>query len=152
MNQITDDLWITDIRGVRRLSVPTDTVVTVCQDSVADNIGCRYHYFNMSDGEPDEYGGDDSYTLFETAVDTVRYELQDGNAVVVHCHVGRSRSAAVCTAVLAARHGIRCSEALTRVQDARPIADPGPSLLEHVRRYCNEPADGIDSTDSWDDS
>lgn len=137
MNKITDTLWISDILDVREMSVPTSAVVTVCQDSVSDNISdsCTYHYFNMSDGEVDGYGGECSYELFAEAVDTVRELLADGCDVLVHCHAGQSRSAAVCGAVVAHIRDCPFEEGLAAVSDARPIIAPNDVLCEYGRTY-----------------
>lgn len=135
MNQITDRLWISDISTVRQQSVPTDAVVTVCQDSVEDNVGCYYHHFNMADGEIDIYGGDCSYELFEEAVDTVVWHVESGRSVLVHCHAGMSRSAAVCIAVVGAVEEMHYADAYDTVAEARPMIDPNAVLVGHVHEY-----------------
>lgn len=137
MNEITDQLWISDIDTVRSRSLPDtiDTVVTTCQDEISDNVGCRYKWFNMADGEVDEYGGDDSYELFAEAVEYVRDELAAGRTVLVHCHVGKSRSAAVCATVLAAERDQSFTSGFATVEEARPLVNPKPDLRDHGRAY-----------------
>ena len=75
MDHVRDTLWVSDIQTVHQK--PThkfDAVITICQDTVADNIGCEYHHFPLSDGPPIENSynpGVFEYELFEDAVDTI---------------------------------------------------------------------------------
>lgn len=134
MNRIHPDLWISDLETVRSTSFEADQVVSVCQDSVAENVGCSYQHFNMADGEEDEWGGNNDYELFADAVNDVISAVENGDDVVVHCHMGRSRSAAVCIAALGALDSVPYSEAYRLVNNARRI-DPDPLLVEHANRY-----------------
>lgn len=131
MNQITDSLWISDIRDAREKPLSEhgiDHVVTVCQDNIEDNVGCdHYEWFYLEDGDHD-------YDEFKAAVDSVRWSLGNDRTVLVHCHVGVSRSASVCAAALGADRGIRADEAFDVVGEARPIR-PKPQLRESVREY-----------------
>jgi protein-tyrosine phosphatase len=137
MNQITPMLYVTDIKTVRETSLPGIThVVTVCQDDVRDNVGCDYDYFCMSDGPAQGYvPGDNSYEMFEEACECVIESLESDNTVLVHCHAGRSRSVAVCTATLAVTGGLTYEEAFNRVREARPIANSHPLLRDHAERF-----------------
>lgn len=145
MNRIEYDgpgeLWIGGIRSVRE--EPTnqfDTIVTVCQDRVDDNVSSvqTYHYFCMSDGPDNEYGGDYSYELFSDAADTVRSALESGETVLVHCHVGRSRSVSVSMAALGAMLDIPRHEAYDIIERYRPQAHPDTLLAGHASTYIEE--------------
>lgn len=144
MRQVTDQLWIGDIADAQQKSMreyDIDTVITVCQDNVSDNIGVEYHHFNMSDGASD-YGGDSSYELFEKAADMLLAALWRGDTVLIHCHVGMSRSVSVATAVLALYEDISFEAAYNRCRMSRAHSHrPEQLLLDHARRY-------IDDTDS----
>lgn len=138
LHSITDDLWITNIRGARERSTSRfDMVVTVCQDSVADNVGCVYRQFPVAD-HPDatgRYGGDASYEMFREAADTVLSALREGDTVLVHCHAGINRSASVCAAALGVLTDRSYDDAIAVVRDARPIVNPHPSMERHARRF-----------------
>jgi len=141
MNHVTDNLVVADIQSVReRPTQQFDRVVTVCQDSVEDNVGCAYDWFNMSDGHG-EYGGDASFELFAEAVDTVVAALEAGEHVCVHCHAGQSRSVAVATAALTVTSDRSTAEAYDAVERVRPTANPNPRLRGHINQYV-EAADG----------
>jgi len=139
-NEITENLWIGDIDSVREQSTSQfDTVVTVCQDSVEDNVSPQSNYaqFEIADGPQttEKYGGSHEYSLFEDATHMVLRNLELGKKVLTHCHNGQSRSAAVCIAVLAVQHDTSYSTAYRMVEDARYIVNPDELLEEHAKQY-----------------
>lgn len=135
---VTERLCVTDIKTVRGEQTPSivDVIVTVCQDDVRDHVpdDASYEFFNMSDGE-DMYGGNSTYALFERATDTVVRHLEDGDAVLVHCHMGQSRSVTVAAAALATTNDMSAFDALAAVDDVRPQTNPNQKLLGHLQRY-----------------
>ena len=66
----------------------------------------------------------------ERAVQTVRPWLADGESVYVHCRAGMQRSATVAAAIIALEEGVEPTEALRRVSERNPRANP----LEHQRQ------------------
>jgi len=140
MNEITTQLWITDISGVREQDTSRfDRVITVCQDEVSDNVGCEYEHFNMADGPHNTgYGGEFSYDLFADAADAVYDALAGGETVLVHCHVGQNRSVAVSAAALVRFNSLSHIEALTLIQESRPIANPTETFRDHLQQYASE--------------
>jgi len=137
MDEITDRLWISDIDTVRENSISSavDVVISTCQDEVSDAVDRPYEHFEMADGRQDEAGGDHSYEFFEHTVDCVREQVRAGQTTLVHCHLGISRSSAVCAATIAAERDISFSEALETVKDAHPSADPNEDLRSHGSAY-----------------
>jgi predicted protein tyrosine phosphatase len=85
---------------------------------------------------------DDMQNLFDGGiVDACRFikaHLEQKHRVLVHCHQGRSRSAAavlfylVCTSK---RHVDACLADLVKL---RPVVAPNPSFLLQLRNYCTE--------------
>lgn len=144
MNEIIDQLWITDISGAREQDTSRfDRVITVCQDEVSDNIGCEYEHFNMADGPHNTgYGGEFSYSLFTDAADAVNEALVNGETVMVHCHVGQNRSVAVSAAALTRFEDLSHTEALDLIQEHRPIANPTETFRDHLQQYASEHASG----------
>lgn len=143
MTRITDNLHIRDIQGVREQDTSQfDMVVTVCQDEVGDNVGCRYEWFNMADGPHCGYGGDSSYELFEEAAETVLWGLLREDTVLCHCHMGQSRSVAVSIAALAVADGMAYNEAYNLVDGKRNI-HPDELLVDHAKRFIDDRAGGF---------
>lgn len=141
MDKVYDNLWIGSISDAQ--TEPLDeyninAVVTVCQDSVEDNIGCDYYYYNMSDGPDNKYGGDHSYNMYKNATDKLYHLLVDGSCVLIHCHKGRSRSVSVAIGALCRIENINPDSALDLIKENREIADPDDLLLKHSRRYYND--------------
>lgn len=135
MNRIRDNLWVTDISTIRTEGVDADTVVTVCQDEVSDNVGCDYEHFNMADGEAEGYGGECSYRIFREAATRVVRSVENGNKTVVHCHMGQSRAPSVATAAVGVLDDKRFDVAYATVEDGRPQTGPNMTLLDFAKEY-----------------
>lgn len=141
IDEVADGLYVSGITPVREQSTEKfDRVVTVCQDSVEDNVGCAYEQFPLSDGShASRFGrGEWSYDTFEDAVNAVRDALNAGETVLVHCHAGVSRSPSTAAAALAVKHQISPTAAYDMVEEGRPETQPHPDLVEFVRRYVAE--------------
>lgn len=140
MDQITDNLWIGDIDDAREGDTSRfDRVVSVCQDHAKPNVSdeIRYDHFKMADSKDTAgmYGGRCDYGIFLQAANTVFRALLRGETVLVHCHVGQNRSAAVCMAALAKKEEIHFDRAYSRVKDARPMVNPMQTMEKYARRY-----------------
>jgi predicted protein tyrosine phosphatase len=58
MWQIAAHLTIADIDSVRREDTSSfDAVVSVCQDTAEDNVGCDYEHYKLADGLPRGHAG-----------------------------------------------------------------------------------------------
>lgn len=133
------DLHITDIGEAREMPKDDlDRVITVCQDSIEDNVSddVVYSFHNMADGEVDMYGGHSSYYMFEQATHELFEALESGESVLIHCHFGQSRSVSVATAALGRLLTLSWSESLEIVRRYR-ITDhpPNDALLDHASDY-----------------
>ena len=80
----------------------------------------------------------------EQAVGGVLEWLEQGCRVYVHCRAGWQRSAAVAAGVVAIREGVDIEEALERVRQRKPSADPLPGQREDLRRWWAERGPGQD--------
>lgn len=139
------ELHIRSIRGaVEEQTSHLDRVITVCQDSIEDNVSDEqaYTHYNMSDGDSSveqQYGGSCEYSLFHEAADELYEALADGESVLIHCHVGRSRSVSVATAALGRLLDISREDAFDLIHTYR-IVDGYPErlLMEHASDYISE--------------
>ncbi|KAI4714845.1 hypothetical protein J4E89_000526 [Alternaria sp. Ai002NY15] len=61
--------------------------------------------------------------------------LQGGGGVLVHCAMGKSRSATVVIAYLMQEHNISPSEALSHVRQARSICEPNEGFMKQLELY-----------------
>jgi hypothetical protein len=140
--QVTGGLYIADIQDIQQGDTSKfDHVIGVCQDDCSDNVGCEYTHFCLADGPNDIRGhnpGDYSYELLSEAIDAVIAARIRRETVCVHCHAGQSRSATVVIAAYAVLNGISWNEAYNRVEDKRPIINPGPELVADGKKYIME--------------
>jgi len=132
------ELFISGIVSVREDSTShLDRIITVCQDSVEDNVSDEqeYDFYCMADGPHNAYGGDSSYEMFEEAANTLYEALESGESVLIHCHMGQSRSVSVAVAALGRLCDIPRHEAFEKVQYYRPQAHPDILLMSHASTY-----------------
>ncbi len=71
----------------------------------------------------------------EEAVQEVLGWLDAGERVYLHCRAGWQRSAAVAAGVVALRDEISLLEALERIRDRKPTADPLPHQREDLATW-----------------
>eukprot|EP00644_Phytophthora_capsici_P004567 jgi/Phyca11/527418/estExt2_fgenesh1_pm.C_PHYCAscaffold_190056 len=72
---------------------------------------------------------------FEECIEFLKKHLTRGNAVLVHCVYGQSRSAAICVAYLMATQGKLLLEAYDVVQKARPCISINPGFLRQLELF-----------------
>jgi len=132
-----------------------DRVITVCQDSIEDNVSSEqeYSHYNMADGPACGYGGDHSYEMFEEAADELYEALSSGETVLIHCHAGESRSVSVATAALGRLLDESRSNALALVHRYRITShDPDGLLLGHVDDYISKHTDHGSPFEHYEDA
>jgi protein-tyrosine phosphatase len=74
----------------------------------------------------------------EGALADVASWLDEGRCVYLHCRAGWQRSAAVAAAVVAIREGVDIEEALLRVRQRKPSADPLAHQRDDLARWWSE--------------
>lgn len=61
-------------------------------------------------------------------------ELHRGGCVLVHCHMGISRSATLLAAFMMLFGGLSAKQAVAKLQAARPVVRPNPGFQAQLRR------------------
>jgi atypical dual specificity phosphatase len=74
----------------------------------------------------------------ELAAETVLAWLEAGERVYVHCRAGMQRSAIVAAAIVALHEGLEPVDALRRVRERNPRADPLSHQREDLLRWWDE--------------
>ena len=69
------------------------------------------------------------------AVDFIQQQIAQGRNVLVHCQMGISRSPALVLAYLHQHQGLSLQQALARIQQLRPQAEPHPALLASLQHH-----------------
>jgi protein-tyrosine phosphatase len=135
------ELYISGIRAAcEEEKSHIDRVITVCQDEIEDNISQQqeYDYFCMADGPHNGYGGDHSYKTFRRAATVLFRALHQGESVLIHCHMGQSRSVSVAIAAIGRLLDIPRHEAYDLVKRYRPQAHPDKLLMGHASTYIEQ--------------
>lgn len=137
MNKITEQLYISDEDAVRSLSPDThqfDEIVTVGysrlrnEPPTVSDTGAEFYF-------PD--GGHD-HADFRRAAEYVIDRLESGDCVLVHCQAGISRSGGICSVALTETTDMTLEEALSTVQDSRPIVNPASDIRDSMKRYTDQ--------------
>lgn len=141
ISEVHRQVWIGNITAARTASMQEyDAIITVCQDSIEDHVpeGVSYHFFEMSDGPDNVYGGRCDYPYFESAAQVMLTHLVAGHKVLIHCHAGQSRSAAVAIAALGAYEDVDYHTSFDIVKSRRPQVNPDMLLREHARDFIEQ--------------
>ena len=72
---------------------------------------------------------------FESCNQFIANALADGGTVLVHCHMGKSRSATLIAAYLIAERSLNLDAALELVRQARPGIAPNSGFMRGLRQY-----------------
>lgn len=145
IDHIEHGLHIASIRAVQANETGEyDRVISVCQDTCRQNVSeaTPYEHYPLAD-DPESrhhWGGSYEYEDFAAAAESVLSSLQADadEQVLVHCHVGKNRSAAVCAAALAVHTDRTFEDALAVVEDTRPKVDPNYLMQAHGKQFVAE--------------
>ena len=74
----------------------------------------------------------------DLAAETVLGWLEEGECVYVHCRAGMQRSAVVAAAIVALHEGLEPLDALQRVRERNPRADPLSHQRQDLLRWWDE--------------
>ncbi|CAF1439170.1 unnamed protein product [Adineta ricciae] len=125
----SDKLKCYDIKYILNMaestSYPKDFFIT---------SGCPHiRLFTLDAHDLDHF---DISSHFSAALNFIHKSLQaDDGAVLVHCSAGVSRSATIVAAYLMAAHQIDATEAVQRVNQARPCACPNIGFIQQLLRF-----------------
>lgn len=72
---------------------------------------------------------------FKRVIAFVDAARAQGGAVLVHCHGGVSRAAALVLAYLIEAEGLGYEAALERLRAARPVVAPNPGFVDQLRAF-----------------
>lgn len=79
----------------------------------------------------------------DSAADFIKHGMDHGNGVLVHCHMGISRSTTCIIAYLIKYESMDLNSALTLCKKSRPIVNPNPGFMIQLRSYASKSRQGI---------
>jgi len=82
-----------------------------------------------------DYPDEELLCHFSTTNRFIHSALTSGNAVLIHCQQGASRSATVVAAYLMATRKMTTSEALDHLKQRRPVVALNPGFVEQLEIY-----------------
>ncbi|KAJ5501461.1 Dual specificity phosphatase [Penicillium expansum] len=111
-------------------------VLSVLRLNPAEELEAFKSYQHLSIGVDDV---DDENLLehFPAAIKFIQSGLNSGGGVLVHCAMGKSRSAAICIAYLLHRQpgALTPQSALELVRQSRPLCEPNEGFMEQLNLY-----------------
>ncbi|RDW57016.1 dual specificity phosphatase YVH1 [Aspergillus mulundensis] len=112
---------VTHVLSVIRLQ-PTDDTFS----------GYQHHHIEVDDLEDENL-----LEHFTSAIKFIQSGLDAGGSVLVHCAMGKSRSATVCIAYLLRRQRsvLTPQSALALLRESRPLCEPNPGFMEQLNVY-----------------
>jgi hypothetical protein len=117
-----------DPRFIRRQGITR--IVKLFADSPQDARHPGVAYYVLPAVDTPSY---DIRPALVAAVPFIREGVARGENVLVHCHMGISRSATVVLLYLMLEHGVSLDAALRHLKKVRPVVNPNPGFMEHLR-------------------
>ena len=115
-------------------------VVNCTRDGAADGVPCvheadgvEYCRVGVHDNE-----SADILSYLGIAASWIAARRSTGQGVLVHCQMGRSRSATIAIAALMAAEGLSRDAAYLKVKGARPMAEPNQGFWEQLAKFETE--------------
>lgn len=137
MNLIRSGLWLgnsSDARDVLNHSKDDTWFSINCAfdlDIVCSSLNTRMFKVGLVDGPGNKQSS------FNFAVDLLEYidNIRGKDPLLIHCHVGASRSAGVLATYLAKKENKSTEEILKELKLLRSIVDPKPAILSLMSNY-----------------
>ncbi|GCB23938.1 tyrosine-protein phosphatase yvh1 [Aspergillus awamori] len=109
-------------------------VVSVLRLQPADDV---FESFQHHCIEVDDVDDENLLEHFPAAVKFIQSGLDAGGGVLVHCAMGKSRSATVCIAYMLSRQpsALTPESALDIIRQNRPLCEPNPGFMEQLSVY-----------------
>ncbi|KAL4921227.1 protein-tyrosine phosphatase-like protein [Aspergillus aurantiobrunneus] len=109
-------------------------VLSVIRLQPADDTFLAYQHHHI---EVDDIEDENLLEHFPSAIKFIQSGLDAGGSVLVHCAMGKSRSATVCIAYLLHRQrsALTPQSALALLRESRPLCEPNSGFMEQLNVY-----------------
>ncbi|KAL4873167.1 hypothetical protein BDV12DRAFT_160505 [Aspergillus spectabilis] len=109
-------------------------ILSVLRLQPTDDTGSKYQHHQI---EVDDLEDENLLEHFPAAIRFIQTGLDAGGSVLVHCAMGKSRSATVCIAYLLhhQRSALTPQSALALLRESRPLCEPNSGFMEQLNVY-----------------
>ncbi|KKK25869.1 hypothetical protein P175DRAFT_0467184 [Aspergillus ochraceoroseus IBT 24754] len=109
-------------------------VVSVLRLGKSDTIFADFQHHSI---EVDDVDDENLLEHFPSAIKFIQSGLDAGGSVLVHCAMGKSRSATICIAYLLHRQptAFTPQSALALIRESRPLCEPNTGFMEQLSIY-----------------
>lgn len=136
MNRISKYIYLGNSYDARTKSILEESNITailnVAGDLFQSDMGKVYSHMGLTDGP-----GNDKIDML-AAIDKLGELLDAGHTVLVHCHMGVSRSPTIVAAYIARNDKISLDTALDYIKRCRPIVDPHHALTDLAKEILDD--------------
>lgn len=148
MNRISDRIYLGDSYDARTRDILDESKITailnVAGDLLQDSLGRTYVHAPLIDGP-----GNENHHM-ASAISELARLYKEGHTILIHCHMGVSRSPTVLAAFIAINDQIDFGTALDYIKKVRPIVHPHISLMKMAKEIINDHTGGSTSQESRD--
>ena len=134
---VVKKMYISSIRVAQNLSILRKLgithVLTVCPMRPTHFPGIEYKVVSISDS-PDQRID----LKFPECFEFIRYALESGGKILIHCFQGVSRSASIIIAYLMTYHDMSFIQAVNFLKQKRIIINPNFGFMEQLRNYAKK--------------
>ncbi|KAL3481613.1 protein-tyrosine phosphatase-like protein [Aspergillus californicus] len=109
-------------------------VLSVLRLQPTDDIFSAYQHHHIAIDDLDD---ENLLEHFPSAIKFIQSGLDSGGSVLVHCAMGKSRSATICIAYLLhhQRSALTPQSALAFLRESRPLCEPNPGFMKQLDVY-----------------
>lgn len=137
VSEITDYLCVSGVNSVNmetlrrhKITCVINTAAEISPMKSEDLCGLEYMYVPLRDENDEKL-----VRNLDTCVAKIHTVRHRGGKTLVHCLCGRSRSVSVCVAYLIKYGGLTCKEAIKKIRNVRPEADPNSGFWKQLCEY-----------------
>ncbi|KAF4551847.1 Tyrosine-protein phosphatase yvh1-like protein [Elsinoe fawcettii] len=107
-------------------------VLSVLRLPLDDNLfdGYRHHVV-----EVDDVDDENLLQYLPQCINFIQNGLDSGGGVLVHCAMGKSRSATAVVAYLMKRFDLSTEDALAKLRESRPFVEPNDGFMQQLRLF-----------------
>ncbi|KAF1960206.1 dual specificity protein phosphatase 12 [Byssothecium circinans] len=107
-------------------------VLSVLRSPLDDNMFAPFKHMTV---EVDDVEDENLLEHFPETNRFIQEGLDGGGGVLVHCAMGKSRSATCVIAYLMQKYNVSATQALKQVRHARPIVEPNEGFMKQLKLY-----------------